>query len=125
MPTRRLLLRAWLLLPLGTGVACAHPAGNPPTMSDTQPSAPKPVTVQLIVSFKDDASPSAMAEASKAVGAPLVRHMDWAYAIVVTLPAGMSAEQGIARFKAQPGVAGVEVDRQLQANPIRGPKLGH
>lgn len=124
MPARRLMFRALLLLSLGTGAACAHPAGNPPAMPDTQASAAKPATVQLIVSFKDDASPAAIADASKAVGATLVRSMDWAHAIVVTLPADMSAEQGIARFKAQPGVVGVEMDRQLQANPIRGPKIG-
>ncbi|MFC4765523.1 S8 family serine peptidase [Dyella koreensis] len=124
MPTRRLLFRALLLLPLSTGAACAHPAGNPPAMPDTQVSAAKPAPVQLIVSFKDDVSPAAMADASRAVGATLVRSMDWAHAIVVTLPADMSAEQGISRFKAQPGVMGVEMDRRLQVNPIRGPKIG-
>lgn len=92
-------------------------------MSDTPAATTQQVTVQLIVSFSDGTSPVAMSAASTAVGAKLVRAMDWAYAAVVILPAGMTAEEGIARFKAQPGVIGVEVDRQLQARPIPGPKL--
>lgn len=93
-------------------------------MSDTPASTTQQVTVQLIVSFSNDTSPAAMSAASTAVGATLVRSMDWAHATVVILPTGMTAEEGIARFKAQPGVVGVEMDRQLQARPIPGPKLG-
>jgi len=44
-------------------------------------------------------------------------------AIVVLLPEGMSAEEGMVRFRAQPGVINVEVDGKVRADPIRGPSI--
>ena len=93
-------------------------------VSDTA-EAPEPApSVQLIVSFKDGTPPETMRASCDVVGATFVRSMGWTPAMVVTLPAGMSAEQGISRFRALPGVVNVEVDRVVRVKPVHGPTLG-
>ena len=126
MPGRRTLLYLPLLILIGAGAACAHTQGSSTVMADTTTStSPRPsARVQLIVSFEDGTSPESMRHASDAAGATYVRSLGWAPAIVVLLPEGMTAEEGIARFRAQPGVVGVEVDRQVRAEPVRGPSIG-
>lgn len=126
MPSRRTLLYFPLLILIGAGVACAHTQGSSTVMADTNTSAsPRPSTrVQLIISFEDGTSPESMHRVCDAAGATYVRSLGWAPAIVVLLPEGMTAEEGMARFKAQPGVVSVEVDRQVRAEPVRGPNIG-
>jgi len=92
-------------------------------LSSSVSSRPAP-RVQLIVSFEDGTSADAMHAACAATGATFVRSVSWAPAMVVLLPEGMTAEEGIVRFRAQPGVINVEVDRQVRAEPVRGPNVG-
>ena len=99
-------------------------------MADTDtlvssPASSRPAArVQLIVSFEEGTSPEAMHAACDSTGTTFVRSVSWAPAMVVLLPEGMTAEEGIVRFRAQPGVINVEVDRQVRAEPVRGPTIG-
>ncbi|WNL46259.1 hypothetical protein RKE25_01095 [Dyella sp. BiH032] len=129
MTGRRTLYLPCLIL-LGAGAACAANPGSTTVMADTDSvlsssvsSRPAP-RVQLIVSFEDGTSVDAMHAACAATGATFVRSVSWAPAMVVLLPEGMTAEEGIVRFRAQPGVINVEVDRQVRAEPVRGPNVG-
>lgn len=126
MPGRRTLLYLPLLILIGAGAACAHTQGSSTVMADTTRSAsPHPsIRVQLIITFEDGTAPESMRRVCDTTGATYVRSLGWAPAIVVLLPEGMTAEEGMARFKAQPGVVGVEVDRQVRAEPVRGPSVG-
>jgi hypothetical protein len=126
MPNRRrLYLSLWILFGAGSVACTATPPGSPIVMADTSTSAsPKPARVQLIVSFRDGTPSDTMRTACDAAGATWVRDIGWAPAVVVLLPEGMTAEEGMVRFRAQPGVINVEVDGKARAEPIRGPAIG-
>lgn len=127
MPGRRALLYFPLLILIGAGAACAHTQGSSTVMADTDTAisaSPRPAArVQLIITFEDGTSPESMRRSCDAAGATYVRSLGWAPAIVVLLPEGMTAEEGMAHFKSQPGVVSVEVDRQVRAEPVRGPNI--
>lgn len=91
--------------------------------SSSAPSRPAS-RVQLIVSFEDGTPPEAMRTVCDTAGATFVRSVGWAPAMVVLLPEGMTAEEGIVRFRSYAGVVNVEVDRAVRAEPIRGPNVG-
>lgn len=127
MPGRRkLYLPLGILLGAGTVACAATTPGSPTVMADTSASASSQpaARVRLIVSFRDGTPPETMRVACEAAGATYVRDIGWAPAIVVLLPEGMSAEEGMVRLRAQPGVIQVEVDGKVRAEPIRGPALG-
>jgi hypothetical protein len=129
MPGRRkLYLPLLILLGAGTHACAATTPGSSKVMADTDSTTPSvsshPATrVQLIVSFRDGTPLETMRTACDAAGATYVRDIGWAPAIVVLLPEGMSAEEGMVRFRAQPGVINVEVDGKVRAEPIRGPSI--
>lgn len=126
MPNRRTLyLLPLILLGAGTIACAANTPGSSTVMADTDSSASSSsaTRVQLIVSFRDGTPLETMRTACEAAGATYVRDIGWAPAIVVLLPEGMSAEEGMVRFRAQPGVINVEVDGKVRAEPIRGPSI--
>lgn len=125
---RKLYLPSLILLGAGTTACAATMPGSSIVMDDTDSTTSAPAhststRVQLIISFRDDTPLETMRLACDTAGATYVRDIGWAPAIVVLLPEGMSAEEGMVRFRAQPGVINVEVDGKVQARPIRGPSI--
>ena len=124
---RKLYLPTLILLGAGTIACAATTPGSSIVMADTDSTTSTPAhpatRVQLIISFRDGTPLEAMRVACDAAGATYVRDIGWAPAIVVLLPEGMSAEEGMVRFRAQPGVINVEVDGKVRADPIRGPSI--
>ena len=122
---RKLYLLSFVLLGAGATACAATLPGSSTVMADTATASSRPATrVQLIVSFRDGTPPETMRNACDVAGATYVRDIGWAPAIVVLLPEGMSAEEGMVRLRAQPGVINVEVDGKVRAEPIRGPNVG-
>jgi hypothetical protein len=123
---RKLYLPSLILLGAGATACAATLPGSSTVMADTATAASsRPATrVQLIVSFRDGTPPETMRTACEVAGATYVRDIGWAPAIVVLLPEGMSAEEGMVRLRAQSGVINVEVDGKVRAEPIRGPNVG-
>lgn len=130
MPGRRkLYLPFFILIGAGTAACAATTPGSSNVMADTDNTTPSVSThpasrVQLIVTFREGTPLESMRIACDAAGATYVRDIGWAPAIVVLLPEGMSAEEGMVRLRAQPGVINVEVDGKMRAQPIRGPAIG-
>ncbi|MGO4701866.1 S8 family serine peptidase [Dyella sp. 2RAB6] len=126
---RKLYFASLILLGAGSAACAANLPGRSIVMADTDtdttaPTEPHAATrVQLIVSFREGTPLETMRVACDAAGATYVRDLGWAPAIVVQLPEGMSAEEGMVRFRAQPGVINVEVDGKVRAAPIRGPSI--
>ncbi|WP_346948458.1 hypothetical protein [Dyella sp.] len=128
LPGRRKLYLLFFLIGAGSTACASDTPGSSTVMADTDSTATstpsQPATrVQLIVSFRDGTPLETMRTACDAAGATYVRDIGWAPAIVVLLPEGMSAEEGMVRFRAQPGVINVEVDGKVRADPIRGPSI--
>ncbi|WP_266157275.1 S8 family serine peptidase [Dyella silvatica] len=91
---------------------------TPPRANQSQQGA------RLIVTYQDAPDSDAAKAANRTVGARMLRPVSGGHAAVVELPPGITAESAMAKLKAQPGVVYVELDSMLQADPLRGPRIG-
>lgn len=74
----------------------------------TGPAANAPA--QVIVQYRGGVKSFEAQTANQKVGARVVQPFDVIGGALVALPAGMSAEEGVALFKKQPGVVNAEPD---------------